>query len=180
MATLTESVAMARPAFWGGNWLRAIAMVTGSSPRPNPCRPRPMTRTAKPVETAEMTQPTSTAPRATSTTLRLRGPSARRPMAGVARAPVISVAVSTHSAALSETWYDWAIEGMRGAPKLETTATRPVTPTRTGRAARWASASNAGFSGRDRTHSAHLIGPALTLPSPLCAPPLCHHPVIAW
>ena len=69
-------------------------------------------------------------------TLRLRGPSARRPMAGVASAPVISAAVSTHSAALRETWSDRAIDGMRGAPRLETMATSAATVTRTGKAAR--------------------------------------------
>ena len=36
-------------------------------------------------------------------TRRLRGPSARRPMAGVASAPVIRAAVSNHSAVLNET-----------------------------------------------------------------------------
>jgi hypothetical protein len=75
-------------------------MVTGNRPRPIPCKPRPITRTTKLVEIAESTHPAKTTARATSITRRFRGPSARRPIAGVAKAPVSSAAVSTHRAAL--------------------------------------------------------------------------------
>ena len=57
-------------------------------------------------------------------------------MAGVAKAPDSSAAVSTHSPVLNETRSDRAIEGMSGAPRLLTIATRAATVTKTGKVAR--------------------------------------------
>src|ERR1700733_6019244 len=53
-------------------------------------------------------------------------------MTGVARAPVKSAAVSSHSAVLSETFSTRAIVGMSGAPKLLTMATSAATKTSVG------------------------------------------------
>src|SRR3984957_18301305 len=135
-AAVTDREAMARPAFSGANWLRAMLMVTGRRPRPTPCNPRPTTITKKLVDRAETTHPTMTTPRATSMTRRLRGPSARRPMAGVASAPVMRAAVSNHSAVLNDTPSVRAIVGMSGAPRLLTMATSAATVTRVSSVAR--------------------------------------------
>ncbi len=113
-----------------------MAIVTGKRPRPNPCKPRPTTMIQKLVDTADSTQPASTTARATTTTRRFRGPSASRPMAGVANAPVIRAAVSSHWAVLKDTPSERAIAGMSGAPRLLTTATKAATETRTGSVAR--------------------------------------------
>ena len=69
-------------------------------------------------------------------TRRFVGPSASRPMAGVASAPVINAAVSSHSAVLSETPSARAMVGIKGAPRLLTMATRAATVTRVGMVAR--------------------------------------------
>lgn len=131
-AAVTERVAMAAAERPAGRWLRAMAMVTGRSPSPTPWRPRPTTSTVNPLDTAESTQPITTTPRATTMTRLLRGPSARRPMAGVARAPVRRAAVSTHWAVLSETPSVAAMLGTRGAPRLLITATTAATSTKVG------------------------------------------------
>ena len=112
-----------------------MAMVTGSSPRPNPCRARPATTTTNWSDTAASTQPTSTTPRATRITSRCRGPSARRPITGVASAPVSRAAVSSHWAVLSVTWSAWAMVGISGAPRLLTMAHQRATRTRVGTSA---------------------------------------------
>jgi hypothetical protein len=56
-----------------------------------------MISTVKPLDTAEIAQPAMTTPRATSMTARWRGPSASRPITGVARAPASRVMVRIHS-----------------------------------------------------------------------------------
>ena len=50
-------------------------------------------------------------------TSRWRAPSARRPITGVASAPVSSAAVSTHWAVLRVTPSVWAMVGISGAPE---------------------------------------------------------------
>jgi hypothetical protein len=91
-----------------------------------------MINTVKPLDTAESTQPTTTAPRATRMTARWRGPSASRPITGVARAPVSRVMVRIHSPVLSDTPSTRARVGMRGAPRLDTTAIKDPDSTRVG------------------------------------------------
>src|ERR1700733_1073094 len=86
----------------------------------------------KPSERAASTQPATTAPRAHRITSRWRGPSASLPITGVAKAPVIKVIVSIHPAVLSETPSAWAMVGMRGAPRLDTTAISDPARTRVG------------------------------------------------
>ncbi len=109
-----------------------MAMVTGSSPRPTPCSARPATTTMNRSDTAATTQPTSTTDRATKITWRCFGPSASRPITGVARAPVRRAAVSSHWPVLKETWSWPAIVGMRGAPRLFMMATMAATETSVG------------------------------------------------
>ena len=91
-----------------------------------------MINTVKPLDTAASTQPTTTAPRATRMTGRWRGPSASRPITGVARAPVSKVMVRIHSPVLSDTPSSRARVGMRGAPRLDTTAIKDPDSTRVG------------------------------------------------
>jgi len=91
-----------------------------------------MTNTVKPLDTAESTQPTTTAPRATRMTARWRGPSASRPITGVARAPVSRVMVRIHSPVLSDTPSARDRVGTRGAPRLDTTAIKDPDSTRVG------------------------------------------------
>ena len=69
-------------------------------------------------------------------TRRFMGPSASRPMIGVATAPVIKAAVSNHSAVLSETPSARAMLGISGAPRLLTMATSTATQTSVGMVAR--------------------------------------------
>jgi hypothetical protein len=132
MTEVTDRVAMVRRAASRGRFRRAMAMATGRRPRPTPCRARPMINTVKPLDTAESTQPTTTAPRATRMTARWRGPSASRPITGVARAPVSRVMVRIHSPVLSDTPSARDRVGMRGAPRLDTTAMRDPANTRVG------------------------------------------------
>ena len=74
MAVDTDKVAMARPADAGSRLRRAMAMLTGNSPRPTPCRARPSTRTTNEVATAERTQPTRTTQSVVTMTVTLAGP----------------------------------------------------------------------------------------------------------
>ncbi len=136
MAVVTDRVAMVCRACSGGRFRRAMAMATGRSPRPTPCRARPMISTVKPLDTAASTQPTTTAPRATRITARWRGPSASRPITGVASAPVSRVMVRIHSPVLSDTPSARDRVGMRGAPRLDTTAIRDPDSTRVGTSSR--------------------------------------------
>ena len=131
-----DKVPMARTARSPARWRRAMAMVTGSSPSPTPWRPRPVTTTAKLFDTAASTQPAMTTTRAPRMTSRWRGPSARRPMIGVARAPVSRVMVRSHSAVPRVTWSARAIVGMSGAPRLLTMDINEPTMTRQGTRAR--------------------------------------------
>ena len=59
-------------------------------------------------------------------TARWRGPSASRPITGVARAPVSRVMVRIHCPVLSDTPSARDKVGMRGAPRLDTTARQPL------------------------------------------------------
>ena len=133
---MTDSVPTAPLTLAAGNSLRAMAMVTGSSPRPTPCKPRPTTIIRKVADAAEMAHPATTAPSATSMTRRFIGPSASRPMIGVATAPVMRAAVSSHSAVLSDTPSARAMLGISGAPRLLTMAISMATLTRVGSVAR--------------------------------------------
>src|ERR1700728_2111049 len=99
-----------------------MAMVTGTSPRPTPWKARPPTGIGKLFPVAASTHPARSRPSETSTTWRCFAPSASRPMPGVTTAPARSAAVSSHWAVLSGTFSDRAITGIRGAPKLLTTA----------------------------------------------------------
>ena len=79
MAPVTDRVAMVCRAASHGRFRRAMAIATGRSPRPTPCRARPMINTVKPLDTAASTQPTTTAPRATRMTGPLAGPVGQPP-----------------------------------------------------------------------------------------------------
>jgi hypothetical protein len=94
-----------------------------------------MTIMAKLVDIADRIHPATTTVRATSMTRRFIVPSASRPMAGVAIAPVISAAVSNHCAVLSDTPSARAMLGISGAPRLLTMAVSTATLTRVGRTA---------------------------------------------
>ena len=89
-APVTDRVAMARVAVSLERWLLARAIVTGKSPRPTPCKPRPITIVMKLVDTADSTHPSNTMPRANGMTLRWNGPSGSRPITGGANAHALS------------------------------------------------------------------------------------------
>lgn len=117
-----ESKAIVRLDSSGGRFLRAMAIATGRTPKPMPWKPRPTRSKRKPFDAAESTQPAITAPSPTRTTSRWWGPSAIRPITGVASAPVSRVMVITHCAVLSDTPSALAMVGINGAPRLDTMA----------------------------------------------------------
>src|ERR1700721_662158 len=136
MAVVTDRVAMVRRACTGGRVRRAVAMATGRSPRPTPCRARPMSSTVNPLDTAETTQPTTTATRATRITARWRDPAASRPLTRGARAPGRGGRGRIPSPGLSDTPSACDRVGIRGAPRLDTTAIRDPDSTRVGTSSR--------------------------------------------
>ena len=128
-----DNTATAERTLGAGIASRAQAIATGVRPRPRPCITRPTRKTGKPSGSAARAQPIAMMAMATRMTPRRCGPSPRRPMVGVAMAPVSSVAVRAHCAVAPETSYCAAMAGSRGAPRLETIAETRQENTSTGK-----------------------------------------------
>ena len=93
---MIDSAAIAESARGFGRWRRATVIVTGMRPNPTPCIARATTNSVNPWDTAARTEPNRTTARLERITSRRRRPSPRRPMIGVASAPLNSAMVSNH------------------------------------------------------------------------------------
>ena len=93
------SVALTRATPWlvfsGGSTALARLIPNGSTAMPNPCMARPMTRTSTLGESAAMIEPNSIMFSETTIMRRLPCMSPRRPITGLAIAPLSTAAVAT-------------------------------------------------------------------------------------
>ena len=83
MPNVAEIRPMLEPTFSRGNSSRMIPKQSGKMPPPAPCRTRPATTTSRLVPSAEMTEPATKMPSATTSRRRLPNMSPRRPKTGV-------------------------------------------------------------------------------------------------
>lgn len=94
------SVALTRATPWlvlsGGSTALARLMPRGSTAMPKPCMVRPMTRTSTVGESAAIIEPNSIMFKQTIIMRRLPYMSPRRPITGLAIAPLSTAAVATH------------------------------------------------------------------------------------
>ncbi len=109
-----------------------MAMVTGTKPRPSPCRARPARIAEIEGTAAASRQPARTAPSAPSIAVLRWVPSPSRPSTCPQAAPTSSVMVSDHCAVPADTWRVVAMVGTSGAPRLLMTETTAAMAMRVG------------------------------------------------
>ena len=119
--TVTDSVEMVGWDAVNVRCRRARAIVMGTVPYSRPCRARPMRKTAKFGASVATTDPTQMTLRLARRSRRVCGPSARRPMIGVATAPTSRLMVSIHCAVLTGTPNSAATDGTSSMPNELTT-----------------------------------------------------------